>query len=949
MDDKSFGLETAKVEFHAPETCVTCGRPLTHRGPNGECLRCLVTVGFLADGEEPERPAGRGRLTPGPLRYAHFEVEVGEDGFPLELGAGAMAITYRARDTVLNSVVALKVIDRRVAQNPGARSRFLREARAAANIQHSNVARVTYYGEQDGECFYAMELVKGETLEARVRRDGPMPLTLALEVIEQAARALAAAEACGVVHRDIKPSNIMLESDASETLHVKLIDYGVAKVMEAQPQPDAEQTQVGFIGTPAFASPEQFAGAGQMPIDTRSDIYSLGATLWYLLTGRIPFGGRTMEEIRLRQTDELPLAQLKSLHLPSQIVTLLKSMLAPDPKGRPQSARELLSAIHGCSARFNPKARLQRRRLALAGAALVVLAIATLALGAWMYQRARAFTPTERSIAVLPFDNLSSDKENAYFAEGIQDEILTRLSKIGELKVISRTSTQHYKSAPENLREIAKQLGVAHILEGSVQKSADAVRVNVQLIRAANDSHLWSDTFDRKLTDIFSVESEVAKAIADQLRAKLTGQEQEVIAAKPTDNPQAYDAYLRGLAYTLKTAFTPANSLAAQKYLKEAVRLDPKFALGWALLSYVDASGYLTQSLQPTTALREETQRAAETALTLQPDLAEGIFARGFYHYACLKDYETAVTYLEQAYRLLPNNGRIPQALAYIERRRGNWEKSDAYFKEAEKLDPRNVNLLSQHARSYVCLRRFRDALNKLEQILNITPDDIDTLVLKARIAQAEGDLPRASALLAPLRLGADYANALETQVYQAILESHPAPIIAQLKAILATPDQALGYYNGELRFWLGWAQEVAGDRAAARESWSQARTELEAFLKEQPENFVVLGDLALTSVSLGDNTAALALAERAIAVMPIEKDKLIGPRPLEILARVAARIGDSDRSISTLEKLISIPYEAPLAANPPLTPALLRLDPMFEPLRKDPRFGKLVSSAFPK
>ncbi len=199
----------------------------------------------------------------------------------------------------------------------------------------------------------------------------------------------------------------------------------------------------------------------------------------------------------------------------------------------------------------------------------------------------------EKSIAVLPFENLSSDKENAYFADGIQDEILARLSKIADLKVISRTSTQHYKSAPENLPEIARQLGVAHILEGSVQKSGESVRVNVQLIRAANDSHLWGDIFDRKLTDIFSVESEVAKAIADQLQAKLTGREEEVIASKPTNNSEAYDAYLRGLAYTLKTGgATPAKSLGAQKYLREAVRLDPKFALSWALLSNVDAIRY---------------------------------------------------------------------------------------------------------------------------------------------------------------------------------------------------------------------------------------------------------------------------------------------------------------------------------------------------------------------
>ena len=367
------------------------------------------------------------------------------------------------------------------------------------------------------------------------------------------------------------------------------------------------------------------------------------------------------------------------------------------------------------------------------------------------YRGDRQWLRRKNSIAVLPFENLSDDKDNAYFADGIQDEILTRLSKIADLKVISRTSTQHYKSAPENLPEIAKQLGVAHILEGSVQKSGDAVRVNVQLIKAANDSHLWADTFDRKLTDIFSVESEVAKAIADQLRAKLTGQEEQVIAAKPTDNPEAYDAYLRGLAYTLKTGNTPANALGAQKYLREAVRLDPKFALSWALLSYVDSVGYTSLSLQPTVALREEARQAAETALTLQPNLGEAVLAKGYYHYSCLKDYDTAVRYFEQARQLLPNSSRIPESLAYVARRRGQWDRSESYFNEAERLDPRDVSLLTQHAISYMELRRFPEAVRKLDQVLDITPDDLDTLVLKAAIAQAEGDLPRASAILAPL------------------------------------------------------------------------------------------------------------------------------------------------------------------------------------------------------
>jgi TolB-like protein/class 3 adenylate cyclase/Tfp pilus assembly protein PilF len=591
-----------------------------------------------------------------------------------------------------------------------------------------------------------------------------------------------------------------------------------------------------------------------------------------------------------------------------------------------------------------------RMRWAATTAALLALAAIVAGIAMFSHNRVRStLAAPEKSIAVLPFENLSEEKANAYFADGIQDEILTRLSKIAELKVISRTSTQHYKSAPENLPEIARQLGVAHILEGSVQKSGDAVRVNVQLIKAANDSHVWADTFDRKLTDIFLVESEVAKAIADQLRAHLSGQEEQVIAAKPTDNPEAYDAYLRGLAYSLKTVNTPANAIGAQKYLKEAVRLDPKFALSLALLSSVEARGYLTGNLQPTVALREEARQAAETALALQPNLGEALHAKGYYHYACLKDYDTAVRYFEQARQFLPNNSRIPQSLALVARRRGQWDRSETYFNEAERLDPRNVSLLTQHALSYIFLRRFPEALRKFDQVLNITPDDLDTLVVQAGIAQAEGDLPRASAILAPLHPPADDSSALEIQVYQAILERRPAQIIPRLKEILAKPDPALGYNNGELRFWLGWAQEVDGDHAAAQESWRQSRSELESFLKEQPENYNLIGDLALTNMGLGNKAAALALAERAMAVLPIETDAVTGPTPIEILARVAARMGEPDRAIAALQKLLSIPYQGAVAQNVPLTPALLQLDPMFDPLRSDPRFEKLVASPAPK
>ncbi|HZE13006.1 MAG TPA: serine/threonine-protein kinase, partial [Chthoniobacterales bacterium] len=567
MPDDNSG---ADLELNTPPPqfgiCPTCGHALTQVGPNGECLRCVSNWAFA-----PENDASVS------LRYGHFEVELDEAGLPISLGAGGMAMTYRARDTVLNSIVALKVIGRNLAENPVARARFLREARAAAQVRHPNVARVIHYGEQDGECFYAMELVEGETLEARVRRSGPMPVAQALQVTEQATRALVAAEVCGVVHRDIKPSNVMIESDPSGAVFVKIIDYGVAKVLAAPIDP-AEQTQAGFIGTPAFASPEQFSAAGNAAVDTRSDIYSLGVTLWYLLAGHAPFSGQSFDEIRSRR-DKLPLEQLKAARVPAAIMELLKQMLAPDRAKRPQSAQELLVAVHRVYLRFEPRAAQRRKRTLLATIA-AALVIAVAGAGLFFYKRAQSAAQVERSIAVLPFENLSSDKNNAFFAEGMQDEILTKLSRIAALKVISRTSTSSYRPNPKNLPEIAQQLGVAHILEGTVQRAGNTVHINVQLIRAATDEHLWGESYTRTLDDIFGVQVEVAKIIASQLQTELSPNEKSAIERRSTTNLSAFDAYSRARTLLSTTFYSLAreqNFLQAVDYLNDAVARDPSF------------------------------------------------------------------------------------------------------------------------------------------------------------------------------------------------------------------------------------------------------------------------------------------------------------------------------------------------------------------------------------
>ena len=915
--------------------CAKCGNSITHPGPDGECVRCLVSFGFLADEQEVQGASERNKVRLGPLRYAHFEVEVNADGHPVILGSGAMAVTYRARDTVLNSTVALKVISRKLAEDPTARARFLREARAAAQIHHPNVARVTHYGEQDGECFYAMELVHGETLEQRVQRDGPLPLSLALEVVEQTARGLAAGEECGVIHRDLKPSNLMIESHAGDQLLVKIIDYGIAKVIAAQAE-TAYQTQAGFLGTPAFASPEQFDEAGHQQIDTRSDVYSLGVTFWYLLTAQMPFAGRSIEEIRARQAEPLPLKQLKSAHVPLECVTLLKSVLALDPAKRPPTARDLLTKIHWCHVRFEPAARRRRKRLVVTSAGLA-LALAVAVVAVLVYQRTASASELDRAIAVLPFENLSSTPDDQFFAIGIQDEILTKLASLAGLKVIARTSTESYKGKPPDLRTVGKQLGVGRVLEGSVQRASDKVRVNVQLIDARTNAHLWASSYDRKLDDVFAVETEVANAIAQQLDAKLV---QRISTQRPTAIAAAYNAYLRGVGIEHSQSSGSSFEDAAKVYA-EAVQLDPNFALAWARLSIVRSFLYY-HSVDPKLNSAAAVKEAADRAIALAPELGEAWLAQGTYRSRVLNDPAAALQAYREAEKRLPNSALVSEYMAYAERRLGRWREAEAHLARAIELDPRNARLWTNAGNDiFWPLGRAAEAEAAYDRALEVSPNDEFVIALKAEQYQQEGRLDAAAKELARIPKDSTDKTVLIHRVDQAVLERNfdEAIFWANKATSSPGPGQALNTQDIFALVLEAYCQLWSGRNEEARATFEGVIQDVApgGVLPAPP----ILGArlyLAAAYAGLGDKSNAHEQARRGVA--EYENDALFKPIAESFRAKALAQLGEVDAAIDALPHLLEVPGG--------IHPGELRYSPYWDPLRKDPRFEELLKNPPP-
>jgi len=582
----------------------------------------------------------------------------------------------------------------------------------------------------------------------------------------------------------------------------------------------------------------------------------------------------------------------------------------------------------------------------------LIIAVLLLVIAGLLFQRfhpkvspAVSSSP-EKSIAVLPFENLSEDKANAYFAEGIQEEILTRLAKIADLKVISRTSTQRYQSKPSNLAEIAKQLGVANILEGSVQKAADQVRVNVQLVHAQTDSHLWAETYDRKLTDIFGVESEIAKGIAESLQAKLTGHEEQALAAKPTNNPEAYDAYLRGLAFDTRSGFSGDAMLKAMDSYERAVELDANFALAWARLSRADASLYFWR-YDTTAARRDAAKKALETAQKLQPSSPEILLALGYYQYLVLRDYELAKTTFKEVNKVLPSSSEAPMALGSIARREGHWDESIAYLEQGLALDPRNTELLSDTAATYTMVRQFPAALKLYDLALDIIPNDPDLVTAKAGIYQAEGNLQEAAKLLLEINAQTSSGIAFITKIIQLRLERNYSEAVQLLQARQTQFHFASESQKASNQLILASTQSLAGDIAGAKANGEQARTTLEQLGKKEPDNADLAETLALANAFLGDKNSALKQIQRAIMLLPSAKERVHGPSREEGLALIQVAFGENSQAISTLTHLLQTPYVSWIYSAP-VTPALLRLDPFWDPLRADPAFQKLCQKEQP-
>lgn len=921
---------SALVAIPDQTRCRRCQGIITlKRSYYGYCLPCLLNPAL-----EPDQLPEANQTS----RFEPYEIVTHSDGSLVELGRGSMGVTYRAIDTNLQLPVALKVIDFKVAGQEVNWERFLQEARAAARLHHPHVVNVLYYGAaSDGQCYYAMELVEGETLAERVRRNGPLPVTDALEITAQVASALIAAEKQGLVHRDLKPANLMLLNGPS--INVKVIDFGLAKIVGNQEPPD-QIAEGGFIGTPAFASPEQFSGK---EIDQRSDYFSLGSTLFYLLAGTPPFKADQIPELLSQMNDRHRLStRLKAVRIPLAARKLVFSLLSAAPEDRPQNAETLLGAINRAqkiSARTN---RLSHKRYWAVAAGLGVVLTATLF---WIQHGQTKNDTYARSIAVLPFDNLSAARDDSYFSDGVQDDILTNLAKIADLQVISRSSVQAYRSSANrpSPREIGQALHVRYLLNGSIQRDANRIRLTAQLEEAQTGRELWAERYDGDLTDVFGIQAELAQAISQELRAKLSTAEKGSISEIPTRDLAAYELYLHAkeLVENYDRDIQSTESLySAVRLLEEAVHRDPSFALAWAMLARAHDDLYSHNS-DHTESRRAAAEAALQTTMHLRPDLGEIHLQQAHHLLVTTNDYPAIRRELDIARRTLPNSAYLFGMLASIASRQGEWREAVQDYQRASALDPKNANLILALDGIYDFHRQYDVVRRSLADAAASGAGAQSVGFKKALLTwQEKGDT---SAFHALFNEPSGPLSAVGTDTVIKINCAVSDRNFALAEKILAADKQAA--FEADSRkfacreFVLGWIKKSEHDDAAARIAFTTARPLQLGYVKQWPDDPSPLMMLALNDAALGDKEHALSEGRQAAGMRSISLDALDGPLLAFDLAQLYIWAGEYVSAIEQLESLEQVPRA--------LTYGDLVM-PDWDPLRQDPRFQKIVSQLRP-
>jgi TolB-like protein/tRNA A-37 threonylcarbamoyl transferase component Bud32 len=885
------------------------------------------------------------------------EIDVRDAGWRLgnyqileEIGRGGMGVIYRARQRHSRRIVALKRILTYHADSQETLVRFRREAEAAARLDHPNILPIYEVGEnEDGLPSFSMKFAAGGSLvdAGPTLRNDPRRI---VRLMAKVARAVQYAHEEGILHRDLKPGNILLDGRGEPLVS----DFGLAKWLDAT----SHLTQtLTIFGTPGYIAPEQANGPAAK-LTPAADIYSLGAILFNLLTGRPPFLGEHALAV-VKQAAEKPAPKLRSLAptLDRDLETICAKCLEHESNARYRSAGDLaedlerwLAGRHIIARPVSAPARVwrwSRRNPLVAGMAALLLALGTM-VGALIWKGEMASPPSVSGIAVLPFESLSPDKENGFFADGVYDGVSTKLAKVANLKVISHNSVAKYRGA-RNTQEIGRALGVAYVLEASVHREAGRIHLNAQLIDTRTDAHVWAREYDRDLNDVFTLQSEIAQKITDRLGAEVSSTEKAAIQEPPTTDLVAYDGYLRakdlinGISFSTRAK---EDLFQAVQLLDQAVGRDPLFFLAYGELASAHDRIYFL-SFDHTDARLKLSETAIQSIRRLRPESGETHLALAQHLYWAYGDYDRAREELAVARRTLPNESRIPLLSGYIDRRQGHWEKSLDKMNQALELDPRNFSILQQISLTYQGLRRYKETAATLDRVLAIAPKDIATKVRRAWVdLQWRSDpKPLHTTIETILAQDPTAAPVLVNQWLDlGLSERDPA---AAERALAAMP---IGGCNDEnIPFPNSWCQglvaRLRGDEPAARAAFTKARLELEQIVRNQPDYAAALCAAGVVNAVLENKADAIREGKRAVELMPVSKNSVAGPMLIQYLAVIYAWTGDKDRAI---EQLVDLTNASKLPGSH-VTYGHLRLSPLWDPLRGDPRFEAIVASLAPK